>query len=230
MYSRTLTYLEIFLVLYHNTHQSLIFRIFVITYKRLSTLTTVVMFNNWYSLLAMKVLSLSPFDFPFVAWIIKSCRRHLFTGWLSTKPQLKRSTSRTLILLSILCGKVPFSWHICFLWSHQHPISEDAFCYCLIEVPPSVFDTGSRAKKSYLWFLEFNRAGGQKNDLCAWIHLFCLTGYTLFILERCSPPPNKTKKAEKGTVDVPMSSGDIYKSWRSGVCVVTVCEGVCVFP
>lgn len=155
---------------------SLIFTIFVNTYKHLSTSTTVLMFNNWYSLLAMKVLSLSPLDFPFVAWIIKSCRRHLFTGWLLTKPLLKRSTSSTLILPSILCGEVPFSWHICFLWSHQCPISKDAFCSCLIKVPPSVFDTDSRAKKSCLWFLEFNRAGEQKNDLFAWIHLSCLTG------------------------------------------------------
>lgn len=46
LYSRTLTYLEIFFVLCHDTHQSLIFMIFVITYKGLGTSTTVVMFNN----------------------------------------------------------------------------------------------------------------------------------------------------------------------------------------
>lgn len=202
---------------------SLIFMMFA------STSTAVVMFNNWYSLLAMKVLSLSPFDFPFVAWIIKSCRRHLFTGWLSTKPQLKKSTSRTLILASILCGQIPFSWQICFLWSHQCPISEDAFCSCLRKVPPSVFDTASCAKISYLWFLEFRRARRQKM-ICVHEYIFSVWQVTPYSYWKdAHPHQTKPKKLKREQLMFPCHQRT-FTNPEDQVSVLSlfVCVCVCV--
>lgn len=160
------------------------------------------MVNNCYLLLAIKVLSLSPFVCPFVAWTIKSRRRHLFSGWLSARAQLKRSASRGLIFTSALGGRGPSTWPIRCLWSHRRPITEDVCCSGLIKVPPLVLDNMQRKKKK-LWFLKSNKGGGQKNDPCARTRLFCLSGYTLVTLKR---PAEKKKTAEKRRVDVPMPS------------------------
>lgn len=94
--------------------------------------------DRCFLLLAMKVSSLSPFVLPFVARIIKSCRRHLFIGWLSARPQLRRSTSTSLILTSTLGGQAPTTRPICCLWSHQCPITKDDFFSCLRKVTPLV--------------------------------------------------------------------------------------------